>query len=86
MTLINLSNVGFRITATGRIALPLRLAVAVGVTAVAWLLTLSPLAFAAVAGISMLALNAIEATLVFRLRRRQAVAASTKPTAAGAPP
>jgi hypothetical protein len=90
MTLINLSNLGFRISPIAKIGLPLRFTVAVGIVAVAWLLTPSPLAFAAVAGISMLSLNAIEATLVTRLRRQQAnaaaAAASPGPTPGGAPP
>jgi low temperature requirement protein LtrA len=76
MTLINLSNLGFRVTPIARIGLSLRLGVALGVVAVAWLLTPSPLAFAAVAGIAMLALNAIEATIVARLRRQRAAAAA----------
>ncbi|MGI9556642.1 MAG: low temperature requirement protein A, partial [Solirubrobacterales bacterium] len=67
MTLINLSNVGFRITRIGRFTLPLRLLVAAALVAVAWFATPSPLAFAAIAGISMLLLNVVEATIARRL-------------------
>ncbi len=79
MTLINLANLGFRITRIGSLVLPMRAGVALGVATVAWLLEPSPLGFAAIAGLSMLGLNAIETAVVMRFRRRQAEAVVAGP-------
>lgn len=80
MTLINLANLGFTVSRSGRAFIVLRIAVAVAVALVAWLASPSPLEFAAVAGGLMLLLNANETRMVMRLRRRQ----EGGPPAAGA--
>ena len=76
MTVINLANLGFRLTNLGRWFMSARLALAV-LLIVAALLEVPVLAFAALAGGLMLVLNASETAAVFRFQRERATKGAT---------
>ncbi|MGI9658546.1 MAG: low temperature requirement protein A [Gaiellaceae bacterium] len=73
MTVINLANLGFRLTNVGRWFVPARLALAAVIIVLAFV-DIDPLAFAAAAGGLMVALNAAETMAVYRFQKARATA------------
>ena len=71
MTVINLANLGFRLTKLGRWFIPARLGLAALLVGLA-LADIDPLPFAAAAGGLMLALNAAETAAVYRFQQAKA--------------
>lgn len=72
-TIVNLSNVGFRITPVGRVALPLRLGLIVSLVLLAWA-DVEPLAFVAAAAAAIVLLNVVETWVGLRVQTPKAAA------------
>ncbi len=71
MTLVNLSNLGFRITSAGRFILPLRAGAAVLIVVVAAATNIEPAPFVAIAAAVTVLLNVLELRLVRNLQRNR---------------
>lgn len=78
MTVINLANLGFRLTRLGRWFIPARLLLAALLIVLA-LVDIDPLPFAAAAGGMMLALNALETAAVYRFQLARAAREGATP-------
>ena len=78
MTVINLANLGFRLTRLGRWFMPARLLLAALLVVLA-LIDIDPLPFAAAAGGMMLVLNALETAAVYRFQLAREAAKGATP-------